>query len=380
VLIVSDGDARATETASAVATLIASSGPHVKILLDSEIGAADLTDHPNMIVFFLGMPEAHASPVRRLTESCFRLKQCAERLGGKKSVLWIVTTGARAIIPEAGATAMPPEGTGGAAAIASGVWAFARVLANEFANLDVRRVDLAPDLAPDLLAGRLRELVLSHTDETEIVLGKAATFVVRFAAGAGRLEAEARAFSSEVGTGSHKENALKPRARAFSSEVGSGSRFEPALQQSLPAREALRLERGEGSGIDKIHWAEVARTLPGRGEIEIAVEATGLNFRDVMWGMGLLPDEILEHGFAGPSLGLECAGRVVRLGVGGQILCGGRLRDRFRQRRVCDPCLRPPKRGGPGARRAFRGDGGDHSGGFPHRLLWADQLRQFAPR
>lgn len=42
--------------------------------------------------------------------------------------------------------------------------------------------------------------------------------------------------------------------------------------------------------------------------------ATGLNFRDVMYVMGLLPDEAVEHGFAGASLGLEFSGVVTRVG------------------------------------------------------------------
>ncbi len=44
------------------------------------------------------------------------------------------------------------------------------------------------------------------------------------------------------------------------------------------------------------------------------MRAAGLNFRDVMWAMGLLPDEALLHGFAGPTIGLECAGVVIDLG------------------------------------------------------------------
>ena len=60
--------------------------------------------------------------------------------------------------------------------------------------------------------------------------------------------------------------------------------------------------------------------------------ATGLNFRDVMWALSVLPDEMLEDGFAGPTLGLEFSGRVARVGssvdhlqVGDAVvgLCGG---------------------------------------------------------
>ena len=49
-------------------------------------------------------------------------------------------------------------------------------------------------------------------------------------------------------------------------------------------------------------------------EVEVKTHATGLNFRDVMYTMGLLPDEAVENGFAGASLGLEFSGVVTRLG------------------------------------------------------------------
>jgi NADPH:quinone reductase-like Zn-dependent oxidoreductase len=48
--------------------------------------------------------------------------------------------------------------------------------------------------------------------------------------------------------------------------------------------------------------------------VEIEVEASGLNFRDVMYALGLLSDEAIENGFAGATIGLECAGKITRLG------------------------------------------------------------------
>ena len=53
----------------------------------------------------------------------------------------------------------------------------------------------------------------------------------------------------------------------------------------------------------------VSRKSPGPGEVEIEVEATGLNFKDVLNTLGLYPGE------AGP-LGGECAGRVAAVGSG----------------------------------------------------------------
>ena len=68
--------------------------------------------------------------------------------------------------------------------------------------------------------------------------------------------------------------------------------------------------------LDGLGWRAAPRRAPGPGEVEIAVAATGLNFRDVMWGQGLLPPEALENGFAGAGFGMECAGRVLRVGEG----------------------------------------------------------------
>ncbi len=49
-------------------------------------------------------------------------------------------------------------------------------------------------------------------------------------------------------------------------------------------------------------------------QVEVGTVAAGLNFRDVMYTLGLLGDEALENGFSGPALGLEFSGRVLRAG------------------------------------------------------------------
>ena len=259
-IIVGDGDARGTQTTSAFATLLASSGVHVSIVLDSELDATELAETPAFIVLFSREAESQVSPVKSLVDQCMRLKRLVDSLGQRATKLWLVTSGA-----------VSPHGER-YGDVAAGLWGFTRTLANEMPTLDIRRVDVAEEIRPDVLADRLRDLVLSSTDETEILLKPGVTKVVRFE------------------TGSHHDRAKGGRA------------------------EAARLVRGEGSGIDRIHWDAITRAAPGAAEIEIAVEAIGLNFRDVMFGLGLLPEEILEHGFAGPTLGLECAGRVERVG------------------------------------------------------------------
>ena len=95
----------------------------------------------------------------------------------------------------------------------------------------------------------------------------------------------------------------------------------PRLRRGLPPRWAapgdeLALDAGPHGGIDALQWRPAASRPPGPGEVSIDVHAAGLNFRDLMWGMGLLPEEALIDGFAGPTFGLECAGIVREVGPG----------------------------------------------------------------
>ncbi|MEM6906451.1 MAG: SDR family NAD(P)-dependent oxidoreductase, partial [Pseudomonadota bacterium] len=101
----------------------------------------------------------------------------------------------------------------------------------------------------------------------------------------------------------------------------------PALTDPVTAEDAPALSLGmrrEGA-IDTLAWLPTARRAPEGDEIEIEVAATGLNFRDVMWAQRLLPAEALEDGFAGATLGMECAGTVTRAGPSSGFEVGERV-------------------------------------------------------
>lgn len=100
--------------------------------------------------------------------------------------------------------------------------------------------------------------------------------------------------------------------------AGSG-RFAPALVPFSMEREAqnMALEFARPGRLENLVWRPVAdiSEIPEHG-LEIEVMATGLNFRDIMLTMGLLPDDAVENGFARANLGLEFSGRVMRVGAG----------------------------------------------------------------
>ncbi len=152
------------------------------------------------------------------------------------------------------------------------LFAFVRTLANELPIIDFRRVELA-ETTPQS-AERLAAILLSDSVETDVLVGCDGARVLRYMAPA-------------LG---------KP---------------EPTVSEGLRSR----LEKTSEPGLDRLAWRVGARVDPGADEVEVEVAATGLNFRDVMWTLSILPDEMLEDGYAGATLGLEFAGRVVRIGA-----------------------------------------------------------------
>ena len=197
--------------------------------------------------------------------------------------LWLITSGAFPI--DAGA--LPPRHFPSQSALAG----FGRVLANEHPELRCRSVDLRCEDAPT--AARLLVAELDDPDGEEEVL----------------VSAEAR-------------HALRlERLRP-----GAARPAEP--RPIAKGRRTLRLDFAAPGPLSNLDWYEEARRTPGPGEIEIKVRATGLNFRDIMYAMGMLSDEAVENGFAGATLGMECAGDVVAVGpdvtgfkIGDPVVC-----------------------------------------------------------
>ncbi|WP_275287222.1 type I polyketide synthase [Halomonas elongata] len=188
--------------------------------------------------------------------------------------LWLITRDVAAIWRDSSA---PDTHVSDDAAL----WGFGRSLANEAQDVQVRLLDLpGGDLEREALEALGDELV-DPDDETEVALDAKGT---RFATRLRILPAP--------GTATHETQAPEaPRG---------------AMTLGFPLPGQLR----------HLAWQPTDLPAPSEGEVGIRVEATGLNFRDVMYTLGLLSDEAIENGFAGPTLGLEFAGVVEQLGPG----------------------------------------------------------------
>lgn len=204
------------------------------------------------------MLDTARDPVAFLTKAILSVRAEAEALPAK-STLWLVARCGK----------LNGKADGGRG-LAEALAAFARTLANEQSGLAIRFATLAPALPDEAAAAALAGLIGSA--ETEFEIDRDGVFVSRVEA------------------------------------------VRPAPQDAPAEDRAARLALAAPGSLGRIGWTVAERTAPGPEEIEIEVAASGLNFRDVMFSLGLLPDDYLEDGFAGPTLGFECAGTVRRVG------------------------------------------------------------------
>lgn len=188
------------------------------------------------------------------------LVQDWDKAGRPEASLYLVTQGALAL-PESG-TLNPAH----AACIG-----YARVLMNEMPGLNVRCIDVHDSNAATQEA--LWQELLHPTDEREVILCCGQRHVLR---------------TEEV------RIANQPGAET----------------------NCLRLECVTPGKLETLTWLPDATPDVGPNGVVVDVRAVGLNFRDVMWAMNMLPEEALEGGFSGPGLGIECAGVVARVGTG----------------------------------------------------------------
>ena len=86
-----------------------------------------------------------------------------------------------------------------------------------------------------------------------------------------------------------------------------------STDESIPRNMKIR----EYGIIDNLFLEPQERRKPGRGEVEIQVKATGLNFRDVLRALGMLKDyELQLRDASDATFGFECSGRITAAGEG----------------------------------------------------------------
>ncbi len=224
---------------------------------------ANRLDSPVEIVHALSVPSV-ASEFDPADVSEFELAQrlgydsiltLARLAGAMRCRLVLVTQGSQSVGGEA--RAPRPE--------QSPVWGLGRVLRLELPAISCRLVDLDPDtLSVEQVVDLAREVTANDREDDVAIRGRTRWF-----------------------------------ARITSSPTGG--------QEGL--RPIFRLGIGTYGDLDTLRFEPSQRRDPADHEVEVAVEAAGLNFRDVLHALGRLPETAGTMPF-----GFEAAGRVTAIG------------------------------------------------------------------
>jgi NADPH:quinone reductase-like Zn-dependent oxidoreductase/acyl carrier protein len=178
--------------------------------------------------------------------------------------LYVVTSGLQGALPYE-----EIHGVGQAA-----LWGMQRVAANEHPALRPLSVDLEfghPDI------NQLAAEIIASEDEPEVALRGGKRYVARL-------------------------NRAAPQATDDAAIAGPTTPY--MLKMKKPGL------------IDNLEFQESERVAPGRGEVEVRVHVSAINFKDIMKTMDMLPDRYLERTYFSNELGLECVGEVVAVGEG----------------------------------------------------------------
>jgi acyl transferase domain-containing protein/NADPH:quinone reductase-like Zn-dependent oxidoreductase/NAD(P)-dependent dehydrogenase (short-subunit alcohol dehydrogenase family)/acyl carrier protein len=272
-IVAGDGDSGPAAGNASIALPLADSNAWQRLLVD--LGSHQAA--PRAIIHLAGLD---VQPARDASDCLVRQERRAAALlaslqgciaAGQTPDYYVITARAGVGLLDAGWSG--PRG-GGSVQDAP-LWGLARVAMNECLGQRVRWIDLAESLAPPQAADLLAAELLAPDAEDEVILLSNARYV--------------------------------PRLRILGPAL-------PGRDAPTPPRRRVYLDFGSPGPLRNLAWQEGEIPLPAPDEVEIAVRAVGLNFRDVMYAMGLLPDEALESGFSGQTLGMELAGVVTAVG------------------------------------------------------------------
>jgi len=156
------------------------------------------------------------------------------------------------------------------------LWGLGRVICSEQPDLNCTMVDVGLADASQNAQALVRELG-SNDGENQIVLRDGGRYAPRL-------------------------TRYRPRTvKTISTRVNAAAQESP-----------FRLELLTPGVLDSLTLRAMARRRPGAGQVEIQVRAAGLNFKDVMLALGILPGPLDDA----VPLGFECAGVVAALGEG----------------------------------------------------------------
>ncbi len=205
---------------------------------------------------------------------------------------WMVTHGGAPGIATAGNVVKTSLDRASENTIADAMlWGWCRTLMNEVSVPAIRLVEIAAPTAENVsaIAAAVVCEIIAPTAESEVIF-----------------------------TASGERQVL--RLDVIPSPGATNLSYQPQATINVTTKaashDAIKLGFDSPGQLKNLYWQHDRLRVMNELDVLIEVRATGLNFRDVMYALGILTDAAIENGFAGATLGLEFAGVVQSVGSG----------------------------------------------------------------
>lgn len=232
-----------------------------------------------LVSFDLSTLDIHGNIINEQLKNCMPVVTFANVLSDKETIsqahFWLITSGAFDYSDTnqlANKNINPSQGT---------LWGLGKTLKNEVLNIAWKQIDIQDEQNYHNIATHIINEIKSPDNEDEIIIRDESRYVLRL---------------------------RKETKQSLTTEDVSNS----VTNKQIEKRYALQFS--QTGSPEYLQWIAVDKPDIEYHEVEIKVIAAGLNFRDIMFLSGFLPDEMLSDGFAGANLGLECAGVITRVG------------------------------------------------------------------
>ncbi len=249
--------AEPAELAEPLVSLLSSQGDHCVLANSANFQRLLPQAQPQQVIYFSS--PASNDPPAQAEQLCHELLHLVQAFTqqSQASKLWLVTQNAQAI-----------EGTSALQAGQAAIWGLGRVIRSEYLDLHCTSIDLG-SIRLDIQD--LHHELTHSTPEDQIAYRQGQRYVARLI--------------------QHSPEPIKPPVQLKITHYGL---------------------------LDSLQLLPSSRSAPAAGEVEIQVRAAGMNFRDLLNGLGVLQSYLQQIGAQSDTLpfGWEAAGIVTAVGAG----------------------------------------------------------------
>ena len=248
------------------------SSNHIEIHGESETDYAalavdiDLNQVSHLIYLWPLSAEVDASNAESITKTSMKLLYLIKAIATieKEIILIIVTSGAQVVTAQESRIYL----------CNAPLWGLGPLISNEYPHIHYRLIDMDPDRD----TGNISSLLFNDISDLAV-------------------RGDKIYFKQLIKTSLVKDNTIVSR-------------------KNITTDNPVMLEQIKPGQVDSLRYVQTERLHPSDNDVEIKVDYTALNFKDVLKVYNSIPEKVTNQSYFGTSVGIEIVGKIIRVGSG----------------------------------------------------------------